>query len=253
MLELRNISQKYTENGSFALQSVNLKFEKGKIYAIVGESGSGKSTLGKIMGGILAPSSGDILYKNKDVYPMAYKMRREYLRNVQLVLQDGKSALDSKMSIYNSIAEPLVNFEKLSGSELKKRVFMLLKKMELPDNISERFPWELSGGQQKRVCIARALAAVPKIIIFDEAISGLDMVVQKNILTLLIDLQKESDAAYIFITHDMGAALFVSDEIIVMKDGKVLEQVHCNEGKPEFRDEYSKLLLDSAFSQTVLL
>ena len=248
MLELRNIYKKYSGNDLFAVQSVNLKFEKGKIYSLVGESGSGKSTLGKIMGGILPPSSGEVLYHNRNVYPMDYKKRREYLRQVQLILQDGKSALDSKMNIYKSIAESLINFKKLSGIKLKERVLQLLHKMELSEDILGRFPYELSGGQQKRVCIARALSVTPTAIIFDEAVSGLDVTVQKNILSLLTNLHKESEGIYIFITHDMGAALFVSDEIIVMKDGKVLEQADCTEGKPEFNDEYSKLLLQSAFS-----
>lgn len=251
MLELRNISHQYTGSSHIALQSVNLNFEKGKIYAIVGESGSGKSTLCKIIGGILPPSSGEILYKNKQIYPMKFEERREYLRNVQLVLQDGKSALDSKMRIYKSLAEPLVNFENLSGDELNNKILTLLRKVELPEEIADRFPWELSGGQQKRVCIARAIAAAPHMIIFDEAVSGLDVIVQKNILLLLLELQKESDGTYIFVTHDMGAALFVSDEIMVMKNGKLLEQVPCKEGEPEFQKDYSKLLLDSAFSQTV--
>lgn len=252
MLELKNISHKYRGSDHEAVKSINLQFEEGKIYAIVGESGSGKTTLSKIMAGIMAPSQGQVLYKNEPIYPIDFEQRRQYLKEVQLVLQDSKSSLDPRMRIYKSIAEPLVNFERLSGDKLKDRVFSLLEKVELSQDMGQRYPGELSGGQQKRVCIARAIAADPQLIIFDEAVSGLDLIVQKNILLLLLDLQKESQGSYIFITHDMGTALFVSDEIIVMKDGMILEQVASREGRPEFQEEYSKLLMDSAFSQGVL-
>lgn len=248
MLELKNISQKYPRSPVFTVESVSLNFERGKIYSVVGESGSGKSTLGKIVGGMLPPTLGELRYEGKSVYPADYRKRREYLRKVQLILQDGKSALNPKRTIYQSISEPLVNFEKLSGDELSNRVASLLKQTELPENVLKRFPSELSGGQQKRVCIARALATNPTMIIFDEAVSGLDMIVQKKLLTLLTELQHRNEATYLFITHDMGAALLVSDEILVMKDGKLLERVDCNEGHPEFREDYSKRLLRSAFS-----
>ncbi len=246
MIEVRHISKRYARNVTLAVQEVDLTFEENKIYAIVGESGSGKSTLAKMLGGILMPSEGEILYENKSIYPSCLKAGSTYFKHTQLILQNSKSALDPRLSIYNSLAEPLINFEKLSVKELNARIDGLLDRMELPKNILTRFPWELSGGQQKRICIARALAVSPQVIILDEAVSGLDMIVQKHILIRLLDLQRETRGTYIFVTHDMGVALFVADEIIVMKDGIVLEQEACNEGKPVFEDNYSKLLLSSA-------
>lgn len=247
MLEARQVTKRYTNGSDAAVKEVCLHFNADTIYAIVGESGCGKSTLARILGGILPPDSGEILYGNKSVYPLTKEKKRQYLKHTQLVLQDSKSALDPRCTVYDTLSEPLLNFEKLSKKDKDKRIRQLLQYTDLTDDLLARYPNELSGGQQKRVCIARALAISPDTIIFDEAVSGLDTIVQKHILKLLLTLQKQTKGCVIFITHDMGVALFVADEIIVMKEGRVIEQTLCNKGSPVFQEEYARLLLNSAF------
>ena len=176
-------------------------------------------------------------------------MNTRELRNkradIQMVMQDGQSSLDPRLKIYDSIAEPLRNFLKISKREEKRRVEALISKVELPLAMLDRLPHQLSGGQQKRVTIARAISINPKFIVFDEAVSGLDVTVRKKILDLLLRLRDESASSYLFITHDIDVAMYMARNILIMKDGTIVEQLGNISSLTEFKHDYSKVLIRS--------
>lgn len=243
-----NSSSMFSENVVNAVKNVNLKLESGKFYALVGESGSGKSTLSRLLTGLIQPTSGEIRLNGETISSGKIKMNDSLRRRIQLVLQDGKSALDPHMNIYDCIAEPIRNFKLMARQDEVHRINELMNQMELPLDILKRKPHELSGGQQKRVCIARALAAKPEMIIFDESVSGLDVIVRKSILDLLLRLHAEQNSIYLFITHDMDVALYLANYISVMKDGVIIETVHYTGDSSCFTHPYSNLLLSSMFA-----
>ncbi len=227
-----------------AVHDITLSFEKGHFYSIVGESGSGKTTLAKLLCGIISPSSGTIVLNDKDITPPARRKDISISKNIQMVLQDGKSALDPRFTIYQSIAEPIRNLLKLPKKDEKEKIVSLIEKMELPLSVMDKRPSELSGGQLKRVCMARALATEPEIVIFDEAVSGLDVLVRKSILDLIKNLHDQTGACYIMITHDIDIAFYLSDHIIVMKDGAVIEYRDYSGDTGVFTHPYTRLLIE---------
>ena len=249
MLVAKQIFKTYemkTPNGRkesiYAVNNVDFQLKLGEFCALVGESGSGKSTLSKLLMGLIPPTKGEILLNGEPISQWG-KHRKELYSKIQMVLQDRKSSLDPRYSVYDSIVEPLRNLKNMSKLEEKNRAKELMEQMELPHKLLLRKPHELSGGQQKRVCIARALAAEPEIIIFDEAVSGLDVLIRKNILDLLKEVHNMQRVAYLFITHDMDVALYVANRILVMREGKIVEQVHYCGDTSCLTDPYSKLLL----------
>lgn len=250
MLEAINLYKSYPAagqkgKGTNAVNGVDLVLEDRMTYALVGESGSGKSTLSKMLTGLLPPTSGDVLLDGKSIFSLGRKESRLRFTQMQMVLQDSKSALDPRFTVYGSIAEPIRNLLNVPKQRERQMVAELMNKMELPDSLMNRRPNELSGGQQKRVCIARAISVSPQLVIFDEAMSGLDVIVRKSILELLKRLQEESGFTYLFITHDIDVALYIADRILVMKEGKLAERV-CYTGSIEcFKHPYSRMLLDS--------
>lgn len=257
MLEAKNVYKVYGSNKAFwhqqttyAVREVNLCLLPGEFCALVGESGSGKTTLSQLLAGLIVPTSGEILLDGKNIVSNGCRRDRNLSSRIQLVLQDGKSALDPRFTIYNSIAEPLRNLKRLSKSQEQKKVLALMDEMELPVKLQNRKAHELSGGQQKRVCIARALSVEPEIIIFDEAVSGLDMLVRKNILELLKRLHQEHKATYLFITHDMDVALYLANRILVMKDGSIIEERRFEGDTACFTHKYTRLLLDAMLPYT---
>lgn len=252
MLEVKNLYKTFNVCSSHgakdtvdAVKNVDIALNRGEFCVLVGESGSGKSTLARMLTGLIPPTSGDVLLDGQSILSRRNKRDKTICSRIQLVLQDGKSALDPRMSIYNCIAEPIRNLTHMTKQDEKFRIFDLMDQMELPRKLLARKPAELSGGQQKRVCIARALAAQPEIIIFDEAVSGLDVIVRKNILDLLLDMHTQQNITYLFITHDMDVALYLADTVLVMKDGEIVERVWYKGDPSYFAHPYSKLLLDA--------
>lgn len=247
MLTAENISKEYTAKEKsrkikfHAVKPVTLELLEGERYALVGESGSGKTSIARMLAGIITPTNGKVLLDGEDV--LSTRNRRSVYRKLQLVFQDSESSLNPQNTVYELIAEPLHNLLGLSRAEEKTRVYELMERMNLPAEFAKRKPRELSGGQQKRVSIARAIGVNPKIVIFDEAVSGLDVIVRKHIMELLDDLQKELGCTYLFITHDIGVALFIADTIFVMKDGEIVERTQCTGKADCFTHEYSRLLL----------
>lgn len=248
MLEMKDVSKIYRKpdgNGVIsAVEHVNFQMNEGQFYALVGESGSGKTTLSRLLLGLAAPTSGDVLLDGVSITPHSRRRPRSLCAKMQLVLQDGKGALDPHLSIYDNIAEPIRNLTQLSRAEERKCICGLMEKMELSMEYLKRRPHELSGGEQKRVCIARALAADPEIIIFDEAVSGLDVLVRKSILDLLKRIHQERKGSYLFITHDIDVALYLADHVLVMKDGRIVEQVPYRGDADVFQHPYSRMLLE---------
>lgn len=178
--------------------------------------------------------------------PKAAQNKLDLCAKLQLVLQNSRAALDPRFSVYDCIAESIKNLKKCSREEENKIVRELTEQMELPSDILSRRSGELSGGQQKRICIARALAADPDYIIFDEAVSGLDAAVRKSVLDLLVRIQKNSGKGFLLITHDIDAALYTSQRIAVMKSGRILETVKYEGDTSVFKSDYSAVLINSS-------
>jgi peptide/nickel transport system ATP-binding protein len=247
MLIAQQLSKEYTvkqkgKNASLqAVKPVSLTISSGKRYALVGESGSGKTTLARLLSGIITPTGGKVLLDGQNV--CGVKNRRAVYRKLQIIFQDTGSSLNPQMTVYNLIAEPLRNLLHLSHAEEKMQVYELMTRMGLPLEYCKRKPRELSGGQQKRICIARAIGVKPEIVIFDEAFSGLDVIVRKNILELLDDLHEELGCTYLMITHDIDVALYSADTIFVMKDGEIIERAQYQGDTACFTHEYSRLPL----------
>ena len=248
MLEARAVCKSFPHQNNArqrveAVKDVDMTLRKGEFYALVGESGSGKSTLSRLLMGLIPPTSGEILLDGRSIVPRGRRRDRVLCSRLQLVLQDGKSALDPRFTIYDCIAEPLRNLTRCARREEERRVLALAEEIELPRECLRRRPSELSGGQQKRVCIARALAAEPELILFDEAVSGLDVLLRKSILDLLKRLHRAQGASYLMITHDIDVALYLADQVMIMKDGEIVEQVGYEGDTNCFAHPYSRLLL----------
>ena len=231
-----------------AADNVSFSLDKNEFCSLVGESGSGKTTLVRIMSGLISPDSGNVMCDGETLTPKLRRKNKALCAKLQLVLQNSRAALDPRFSVYESIAEPIKNLKKCSREEEPKTVEKLIEQMELPQSILSQRSGELSGGQQKRICIARALAADPDYIIFDEAVSGLDAAVRKSVLDLLIRIQKGSGKGFLLITHDIDAALYTSQRIAVMKGGRILETVEYSGDTDIFESEYSKTLISSSLS-----
>lgn len=244
MLEAIGVEKRYRA-GLWAVRPTSLRIAEGECCALVGESGSGKSTLSQLLMGLLPPTAGDVRFDGASIAGKSARRDRRIAAQLQMVLQDGKSALDPRYTVYDSIAEPIRNLLKLSQARECELVESLARRMELSERQLRCRAAELSGGQQKRVCIARAIAVCPRLIIFDEAVSGLDVIVRKHILDLLKALRREKPCAYLFVTHDMDVALYMADTIHVMKDGEIVESVRCKDHQAAFAHPYARLLASS--------
>jgi len=228
-----------------ALHDIDLSVARGTTVSLVGESGSGKSTLGRAIVGLQPPSSGRMAY---DGMPLPGELRardRGLMQRIQLIHQIPDTAMNPRHTVRKLLARPLELFQGLGGRDLDRAIIGLLERIELSSTFIDRLPNELSGGQKQRICIARALAARPELIICDEVTSALDQVVQEEILRLLIDIQKDTGMTYLFITHDIATVRAISNEVVVMHKGKVVER-----GSSEYvlnapQQAYTKLLLSS--------
>ena len=228
------------------LHAVSLDLHKGRTTAIVGESGSGKSTLARVITGLLPQRQGTVSFEGAQLNPDYRRRSRDDLRRIQMIVQMPDTALNPRQRVRDIIGRPLAFYLGLGSSARERRVRELLSEIELdPDQYADRFPAELSGGQKQRVCIARALAAEPALLICDEITSALDQLVAEEMLKLLDRLQRERGLSYLFITHDLATVRAIADEVVVMKDGAVIEagpreRVFAPPYKP-----YTELLLSS--------
>lgn len=244
VISLQSVTAAYATTP--VLREVSFDIHRGRTVAVVGESGSGKSTAARCITGLLPPLSGQVL-NNGNPLPASFRQRnREQLRQIQMIYQMADTALNPRMKISEIIGRPVEFYLGLTGNEKKKRVFQLLEQIELdPAQYYNRLPTELSGGQKQRIGIARALAAEPEFIICDEVTSALDQLVAEGILKLLAKLQDQMDLAYMFITHDLSTVRAIADEVVVMKDGEVVESGAKNKMFKPPHHPYTDLLLSS--------
>ncbi len=246
ILDVRNVSASYSRKESdLVLQDIDLKIRRGRTVALVGESGSGKSTLARVITGLLPPLRGEVIYEGKALPPALKSRNREMLRLAQMIYQMPDTALNPRHKIRMVLGRPLTFYFGIRGKERDDQVYDLLDKIELPKKYADRFPNELSGGEKQRVCIARALAAKPDLIICDEPTSALDQLVAEGILRLLQELQKELKVSYLFITHDLATVKAISDEMVVMLKGRIVEQGVKEKVLAPPHHDYTELLLSS--------
>ena len=244
VLKVDRVDASYTGSVK-VLDDVTIEVPRGHTVAVVGESGSGKSTAARAITGLLPPSKGQILFNGKPLPPALKDRSIEQLQKIQMIYQMADTAMNPRHTVRDIIGRPLEFYLGLRGKERDQRLLELLNMIELDESFIDRLPAELSGGQKQRICIARALAANPDLIICDEVTSALDQIVQKGILQLLLRLQEELGLTYIFITHDIATVKAISDQIVVMLEGRVVEQGMKSEILAPPYPDYTKLLLSS--------
>lgn len=245
LLRVDNITARYRGTNFDVLQDVSVDLSPGQTLAVVGESGSGKSTLARVITGLLPPRDGTITFAGRTLTPDQPSRNREDLRELQMIYQMADVAMNPRQTVGTIIGRPLEFYFGLRGAEKRARIKELLDEIEMGDGFIDRYPAELSGGQKQRVCIARALAAKPKLIICDEVTSALDPLVADGILKLLLNLQKIEDVAYLFITHDLATVRAIADSIAVMYQGKVVRYGPKSKVLAPPYDNYTDLLLSS--------
>jgi len=243
-LSVRNVDASYSGVVK-VLDNVTVRLPRGRTVAVVGESGSGKSTLARAITGLLPPTRGEILFNGKPLSRALKDRDKDTLRRIQMIYQSADTSLNPRQTIRDIIGRPLEFYHGVKGAARDRRVAELLDAIELNESYIDRLPTELSGGQKQRISIARALAAQPDIIICDEVTSALDQIVQEEILTLLMKLQKDTNVSYLFITHDIATVRAISDEIVVMHQGKVVQQGPKTQVLNPPYPAYTELLLSS--------
>ena len=245
VLKVEEVTARYPSTEQNVLEEVSIEVERGKTVALVGESGSGKSTLARVITGLLPPTAGAVRYKG-EILPSALRDRtKEDLRRIQMIYQMPDVALNPRQRIRDVIGRPLEFYLRMHGAQKAARIAELLQQIELATDFGDRHPGQLSGGEKQRVCIARALAAEPDLIICDEVTSALDQLVAEGILELLQRLQNELGVSYLFITHDLATVKAIADDIVVMYQGKIVEQGPKQEILTPPHEDYTALLLSS--------
>lgn len=248
ILEVKNLKKYFqTPKGMLhAVDDVTFSIDEGKTLGIVGESGCGKSTTGRSILRLIEPTSGEIKFKGEDISKFDKKRMLQARRDMQIVFQDPFSSLDPRVSVSSAIEEPLI-LHKICAtkSERKDKVHELMKLVGLADRLADAYPHELDGGRRQRVGIARALSLNPKFIVCDEPVSALDVSIQAQILNLLCQLQDSLGLTYIFITHDLSVVNYISDEIVVMYLGRVVEKAPAKELFSNTLHPYSKALFSA--------
>ena len=243
VIRVENLTKIFGENK--AVDDVSFTVRKGTTLALVGESGSGKSTVANMVLNLLEPTSGKVFYKGTDLSTLDNRELFDMRRKMQVVFQNPYGSLDPMFSIYRCIEEPLALHGVGNRKEREARVAELLDMVAMPRSAMRRFPNELSGGQRQRIAIARALALRPEVLVLDEAVSALDVLVQNQIIRLLAELQDELDLSYLFITHDLAVVRQTADDIVVMKQGAIVEQGTSDEVFADPREEYTRDLINS--------
>ncbi|MFJ8260156.1 ABC transporter ATP-binding protein [Peribacillus asahii] len=242
MLKVDSVEKSYKKGGFFSkerqqvLKNVSFECGEGECLGIIGESGSGKSTLGRLILGIEKPDYGTILFEGKSVVD-----RRVRLGAISAVFQDYKSSINPFFTVEEAIMEPL-KVQKKTQIENQNKIDILLNQVGLDPSYRKKYPHELSGGEVQRVCIARAISTKPKCILLDEAISSLDVSVQIQVLNLLKELKEVYNISYVFITHDIQAAAYICDRVIIFRNGQIEEMVKIEKLK-DVQSEYAKKLL----------
>ena len=233
-------------NKVHAVNGLSLKLMPGQTIGIVGESGCGKSTTANVMCGLQTPTSGHVYFKGTDVTKRTAAQRKIIGRVISVVFQAPATALNARMTVREQLMDPMIVHKVGDAKSREARVRELIEMVGLPNSVLEALPGQMSGGQRQRVAIARALSLKPDAIIADEPTSALDVSVRAQILNLLTDLKKELGLAMVFISHDIQTVRYISDDIIVMNGGKIVEQGEAKQVFQHPQDPYTKMLLGAA-------
>ena len=228
-----------------AVDDVSFTINTGEILGLVGESGSGKSTIGKALTGLVPVNSGNILFLGRDLTTLSPREWRRMRTEIQVIFQDPYSSLNPRMAIGDLLTEPMLVHNIVPKKELKNEALRLLALVQLPADSFTRYPHQFSGGQRQRIGIARALALRPKLLICDECVSALDVSVQAQILNLLKALQPELGLSYLFISHDLSVVQYISDRVMVMQAGKIVETGTAEQVLQSPVHSYTKKLIES--------
>jgi len=245
LLKVDKVSARYPSSTEHVLDDISIEVERGKTVAVVGESGSGKSTLARVITGLLPPEQGTVAFKGDPLPSTLSDRQKDELRSIQMIYQMPDVALNPRQRVYEIIGRPLEFYLGLQGQEKSHRIQQLLQQIELPESFVERYPAQLSGGEKQRICIARALAAEPDLVICDEVTSALDQLVAEGILELLQSLQNDLNLSYLFITHDLATVKAIADDIVVMYQGRIVEQGDKNDILTPPHEPYTELPLSS--------
>ncbi len=240
--------KKYFKVGSkqlHAVDGVSFKLDAGKTLGVVGESGCGKSTLGRTILHLHSPTDGQIFFEGKDISNPSKSDIRSLRENMQMIFQDPYSSLDPRMSVSEAIMEPLIRQGKLSKAECLEETRQLMDTVGLAERFENSYPHELDGGRRQRIGIARALALKPKFIVCDEPVSALDVSIQAQIINLILDLQEQRGLAYMFVTHDLSVVKYISNDILVMYMGTMVEKAPSDELFAHPTHPYTQALLSA--------
>lgn len=249
VLEVKDLTKTFVTEGKAdftAIKHIQFQLFQGETLGIVGESGSGKSTLARVITRLIDPTEGSIFLCGEEITGKKGKELRQVYKNMQMIFQNPVSSFDPRRSLGHGIGESLRN-SGVPKAEAKKRVLELLGQCGLSEEFYDRYPHEVSGGQCQRAAIARALAVKPKIVICDEATSALDVTVQQQIMELLDAFRKEYQISYLFICHNLALVQQFCDRVLVMKDGRIVEEGTPDEVILNPKEEYTKILVESVF------
>jgi peptide/nickel transport system ATP-binding protein len=251
VLEVRSLAKSFfIKSGLFgkrefkAVQGVNFRLRKGHTLGVVGESGSGKTTMGLTLLRLHEPTGGEVIFEGKNLLTLSDRERQAMRRRIQIVFQNPYASLNPRFTIGQTLIEPMeIHGIGADRAEREARARTLLEKVGLDASAFAKYPHEFSGGQRQRIAIARCLTLNPEVLVLDEAVSALDVSVQAQVLNLLRDLQDEFGLSYVFISHDLAVVRFISDEVLVMKDGVVVEQNAAEQILASPREDYTRRLL----------
>jgi peptide/nickel transport system ATP-binding protein len=252
LLEVRELKTHFPVRGGVMMRSVasckavdgvSFSLLPGQTLGLVGESGCGKSTLGRSIVRLLTPTAGQIFFEGADLAPLGRRQMKPIRRHLQMIFQDPAESLNARHTVGQILEEPFIIHGIGSGDERRAAVERLLDKVGLPREAAHRYPFEFSGGQRQRIGIARALALEPKLIICDEPVSALDVSIQSQVLNLLVDLQKEFNLSYLFITHNLAVVKHMADRIAVMYLGRIVEIADAQELYENTRHPYTRALI----------
>ncbi len=247
LLEVKDLKKYFKTGGGWlhAVDGINFTLEEGKTLGVVGESGCGKTTLGRVILHLLDPTDGQILFEGNDRSCPTKKELGKMREEMQIIFQDPYSSLNPRMSVSEIIMEPLVLQGKLSKAQIREETMRLMDIVGLAERFGSSYPHELDGGRRQRIGVARALALNPKFIVCDEPVSALDVSIQAQIINLLLDLQEERGLAYMFVTHDLSVVKYISDDIMVMYLGQMVEKAPADELFQNPMHPYTQALLSA--------
>ncbi|CAD2072296.1 ABC transporter ATP-binding protein [Phocicoccus pinnipedialis] len=246
ILSCEDVSKHFKD--TVAVKGVSLALGAAESIGIVGESGSGKSTLANILGGLIPPTSGTVYFDGEKISDMKKTDYMNFRQNVQFVFQSPKESLHPYLKVRTSLREPFYakGRRRTLKKEIDSQILRALERVQLNESVLDKYPHQLSGGQAQRVSIVRAMITDPKVVIFDEAVSALDILVQREVIEILKKLRQNIRTSYLFITHDISTVQSLTDRIIVMKDGRIVEIGKTEDVLNDPQNSYTKKLIESA-------